>query len=71
MDPSARRGRLAAARLYLCTPIRPDLGALADAVLEAGVDVIQLRDKQAEAGPLLEAAAVLGAAADRNRGVAD
>ncbi|HEV8652069.1 MAG TPA: thiamine phosphate synthase [Actinomycetes bacterium] len=65
----ARRGtagRLAAARLYLCTPIRPDLAAFADAVLGAGVDVVQLRDKQAEAVPLLEAAAVLREAADRH-----
>jgi thiamine-phosphate pyrophosphorylase len=62
----ARRARLAAARLYVCTPIRPDLAAFADAVLEAGVDLLQLRDKQAEAGPLLEAAAVLRAAADRH-----
>lgn len=62
---AARRARLAAARLYLCTPIRPDLAAFAAAVLAAGVDVVQLRDKQAEARPLLEAAAVLRAAADR------
>jgi thiamine-phosphate pyrophosphorylase len=63
---AARRARLATARLYLCTPIRPDLGDFADAVLGAGVDVIQLRDKHAEAGPLLAAAAVLRAAADRH-----
>jgi thiamine-phosphate pyrophosphorylase len=61
-----RRERLAASRLYLCTPIRPDLAGFADAVLGAGVDLIQLRDKQAEAGPLLEAAAVLRGAADRH-----
>jgi thiamine-phosphate pyrophosphorylase len=61
-----RRERLAATRLYVCTPIRPDLAAFADAVLGAGVDLIQLRDKQAEAGPLLDAAAVLRAAADRH-----
>jgi thiamine-phosphate pyrophosphorylase len=66
MEPGRRAGRLAAARLYLCTPIRPDLGDFADAVLGAGVDLVQLRDKQAEAGPLLEAAAVLRAAADRH-----
>ena len=66
MEGSGRRARLAAARLYLCTPIRPDLRDFADAVLGAGVDVIQLRDKHAEAGPLLEAAAVLRAAADRH-----
>ena len=65
-DGDARRERLATARLYLCTPIRPDLAAFADAVLEAGVDLIQLRDKRAEAGQLLEAAAVLRAAADRH-----
>jgi thiamine-phosphate pyrophosphorylase len=63
---AARRARLAAARLYLCTPIRPDLGDFADAVLGAGVDVIQLRDKHAEAGPQLAAAALLRAAADRH-----
>jgi len=66
MEGSGRRARLAAARLYLCTPIRPDLRDFADAVLGAGVDVLQLRDKHAEAGPLLEAAAVLRAAADRH-----
>jgi thiamine-phosphate pyrophosphorylase len=65
-DGAGRRERLAASRLYVCTPIRPDLGELADAVLGAGVDLIQLRDKQAEAGPLLEASAVLRAAADRH-----
>ena len=62
----ARRERLAAARLYLCTPIRPDLAAFAEAVYGAGVDVVQLRDKQAEAVPLLRAAAVLRQAADRH-----
>jgi thiamine-phosphate pyrophosphorylase len=65
-DGAGRRERLAAARLYLCTPIRPDLAELADAVLGAGVDLIQLRDKQAEAGPLLAASAVLRDAADRH-----
>ena len=65
-DGAGRRERLAASRLYLCTPIRPDLGAFAEAVLGAGVDLIQLRDKQAEAGPLLEASAVLRAAAERH-----
>jgi thiamine-phosphate pyrophosphorylase len=64
-DGARRRERLAAARLYVCTPIRPDLGEFADTVLGAGVDLLQLRDKQAEAGPLLEASAVLRAAADR------
>lgn len=66
MPPTGRRERLAAARLYLCTPIRPDLADFADAVLGAGVDVVQLRDKEAEAVPLLEAAAVLREAANRH-----
>jgi thiamine-phosphate pyrophosphorylase len=61
-----RRERLASSRLYVCTPIRPDLAEFADAVLGAGVDLIQLRDKQAEAGPLLEASAVLREAAGRH-----
>jgi thiamine-phosphate pyrophosphorylase len=65
----ARTARLAAARLYLCTPIRPDLAAFADAVYGAGVDIVQLRDKQAEAVPLLAAAAVLRRAADRHGGL--
>ena len=65
-DGAERRERLAASRLYVCTPIRPDLGEFADAVLGAGVDLVQLRDKQTEAGPLLAAAAVLKAAADRH-----
>jgi len=66
MGPRERPERLAAARLYLCTPLRADLAGFADAVLGAGVDVLQLRDKQAEAVPLLEAAAVLREAADRH-----
>ena len=40
------RARLAAARLYLCTDARQrqgDLAAFLDAVLGAGVDVVQLR----------------------------
>jgi thiamine-phosphate pyrophosphorylase len=65
-DGVGRRERLAAARLYLCTPIRPDLAEFTEAVLGAGVDLIQLRDKHAEAGPLLEASAVLRAAAERH-----
>jgi thiamine-phosphate pyrophosphorylase len=65
-DGAERRERLAASRLYLCTAIRPDLADFADAVLGAGVDLIQLRDKQAEAGPLLEASAVLRAATERH-----
>jgi thiamine-phosphate pyrophosphorylase len=45
-------GRLAAARLYLCTDGRRRSGDLApflDAVLAAGVDIVQLREKGLEA----------------------
>jgi thiamine-phosphate pyrophosphorylase len=65
-DLEWRHRRLGDARVYLCTPIREDLGSFADAVLGAGVDVVQLRDKEAEAVPLLEAAAALREAADRH-----
>ncbi|RMB87209.1 thiamine phosphate synthase [Streptomyces shenzhenensis] len=53
-DTAARaaRARLADARLYLCTDARKRQGDLAeflDAVLDAGVDIVQLRDKGMEA----------------------
>src|SRR6516162_7321252 len=47
------RARLADARLYLCTDARRsqgDLPAFLDAVLGAGVDIVQLREKGLEAG---------------------
>ena len=50
--PDQLRDRLAAARLYLCTDARErqgDLPAFLDAVLGAGVDVVQLRQKGLEA----------------------
>ena len=40
------RERLADARLYLCTPDRPDLAEFLDAVLAGGVDIVQLRAKE-------------------------
>ena len=39
-----RRTRLADARLYLCTPDRPDLATFLDAALSGGVAVVQLRE---------------------------
>jgi len=47
------RARLADARLYLCTDARRsqgDLPRFLDAVLDAGVDIVQLREKGLEAG---------------------
>jgi thiamine-phosphate pyrophosphorylase len=47
------RERLSAARLYLCTDGRRrqgDLAAFLDSVLDAGVDIVQLREKNLEAG---------------------
>jgi thiamine-phosphate pyrophosphorylase len=54
-EPAAAglRARLAGARLYLCTGARRAQGDLADfldAVLGAGVDIVQLREKGLEAG---------------------
>src|SRR5580700_8815453 len=51
-----RRVRLAGARLYLVSVARRaqgDLEIFLDSVLTAGVDIIQLREKDAEAGDLL------------------
>jgi thiamine-phosphate pyrophosphorylase len=64
-----RRGRLARARLYVVTDARQERGDLAsflDAILEAGVDVIQLREKEAEGADLLRWAEVFREAAHRH-----
>ncbi|MFI1091315.1 thiamine phosphate synthase [Streptomyces sp. NPDC020917] len=68
MSATARE-QLADARLYLCTDARAergDLARFADAVLGAGVDVIQLRQKGIEAREELAALAVLAAACRRH-----
>ncbi len=60
-DLDARRARLQDARLYLVCDLRPGGRALADVLapaLEGGVDVVQLRDKQAGRDELLAAAAI-------------
>ena len=49
---------LAARRLYLCTADRPDLEDFLIACIEGGVDLVQLRDKQLDARPLLRRAEV-------------
>ena len=58
---SERRDRLSRARLYLCLEARPhgrDPGPLLAAALRGGVDVVQLRDKEAGDTEILAAAAV-------------
>jgi thiamine-phosphate pyrophosphorylase len=60
-DLSDRRTRLHAAVLYLVCDLRPGGRALEDVLepaLAGGVDVVQLRDKQASRDELLAAAAV-------------
>jgi len=63
------RERLAAARLYLCTDGRRrqgDLVSFLDAVLAAGVDIVQLREKRLEAGEELALLKVFAAACQRH-----
>ncbi|GGQ17339.1 thiamine phosphate synthase [Streptomyces roseolilacinus] len=63
------RAALSDARLYLCTDARRrqgDLPEFLDAVLAAGVDVVQLRDKGMEAGEELEHLAVFADACRRH-----
>jgi thiamine-phosphate pyrophosphorylase len=64
-----RRERLARARLYLVTDARQaqgDLEAFLEGVLSAGVDIVQLRQKDAEAGDLLRWSTTFRSAADRH-----
>jgi thiamine-phosphate pyrophosphorylase len=66
------RERLAAARLYLCTDGRRHRGDLADfldAVLAAGVDIIQLREKGLEAAEELALLEVFAGACRRHGGL--
>jgi thiamine-phosphate pyrophosphorylase len=66
---SERRDRLGRARLYVVTDAREerkDLPSFLEQILEAGVDVVQLRDKHAEAGDLLRWGEVFRDAAGRH-----
>jgi thiamine-phosphate pyrophosphorylase len=49
---------LAARRLYLCTPDRPDLERFIEACIAGGVDVVQLREKHLDDRNLVERAAL-------------
>jgi thiamine-phosphate pyrophosphorylase len=63
------RARLADARLYLCTDSRRsqgDLPRFLDAVLDAGVDIVQLREKGLEAGEELALLEVFAGACRRH-----
>jgi thiamine-phosphate pyrophosphorylase len=59
---------IADCHLYLCTPDRPDLADFVAACIAGGVDIVQLREKYLDAGPLLERAHV-AAAVCRDAGV--
>ena len=66
VDP---RAALAGARLYLCTDSRArqgDLKEFLDAVLGAGVDIVQLREKGLEARDELRLLETFAAAAERH-----
>ena len=54
------------ARLYLCTPDRPDLAEFLEEVLAGGVDVVQLREKGIEARRELELLEVVREVAQRH-----
>jgi thiamine-phosphate pyrophosphorylase len=64
-----RRERLSRARLYVVTGARAasrDLEPFLEAILEAGADIVQLREKEAEAGDLLGWGATFRQAAHRH-----
>lgn len=68
-DRARRLARLSTARLYLCSDSRADRGDLVEfleAVLEAGVDVVQLRQKGLEAADELALLATFRAATERH-----
>lgn len=67
MRPEKRRDRLAASRLYVVTGVREDLPAFLDIILGAGVDIVQLRDKNTEGRELLRWAEVFRSATERHR----
>ncbi|MBI4729385.1 MAG: thiamine phosphate synthase [Acidobacteria bacterium] len=69
MRPQERRARLDGARLYLVSGGLgggPGLDRFLDEVLSAGVDILQLREKEMEAQPLLAFAEQFRAACDRH-----
>jgi len=70
MRPSERRTRLSASRLYVVSDARRERGDLAeflDSILGAGVDVVQMREKEAEAGDVIRWGMVFKEAAEAHR----
>jgi thiamine-phosphate pyrophosphorylase len=66
------QARLRLARLYLCTDARTDRGDLAEfceAVFAGGVDILQIRQKDMDAGQELEALQVARRAAERHQAI--
>ena len=61
-----RRERLERARLYVVTGVRPDLAKFLDEVLSAGVDIVQLREKEAQASDLIRWGQTFRRAAERH-----
>jgi thiamine-phosphate pyrophosphorylase len=59
-DP-VRREALAAARLYFVLDLVPRAEAIVEAALRGGVDIVQLRDKSAADGEIVQAGRRLGA----------
>lgn len=69
MKRSPRSDRLARSRLYVVTDARQDRGDLPeflDAILGAGVDIVQLREKEAEARDLIRWGETFAVAAERH-----
>lgn len=67
MKASERRERLDRTRLYLVTSgERADLRDFLEAVLEAGVDAVQIREKIAEAGEVIRRGEVFREACERH-----
>jgi thiamine-phosphate pyrophosphorylase len=64
-DTPDLRTRLSQARLYLCMPDRPDLPEFIAAVVEAGVDIVQLRERRLDDGQLLQRAIIAREATHR------
>jgi thiamine-phosphate pyrophosphorylase len=67
MKPGERRARLAQSRLYVVSDGRREHGDLPeflDAILEASVDIVQIREKDAEAGDVIRWGMVFKEAAE-------